>query len=234
MIDVEFTELGEHVRSGTLRELIQGKIDAAENCGKQYDAILLLFGLCGNATVGLCARKTQLVIPRAHDCCTILLGSKSEFEKHFKDAPSTPFSSAGYIERGNYFLRTGDESGTVHYGDSYAALVEQYGEDDAKYIWETMHPEVLENAQNKAVFIDLPETAPLGYAEKFKTQAAAAGKECVRLEGNIRLIRNLLFGEWSPEDFLIVPPTQQTVGLYDWSEIIGTKPQQPPGAAGVD
>ena len=52
VIDVEYTELGEHVRSAGLREIIQGKIDATEASGKAYDAILLLFGLCGNATIG--------------------------------------------------------------------------------------------------------------------------------------------------------------------------------------
>jgi hypothetical protein len=33
----------------------------------------------------------------------------------------------------------------------------------------------------------------------------------------------LLFGEWKPEDFLIVEPEQETIGLYDWDEIIGVK-----------
>ncbi|RFC47586.1 MAG: Protein of unknown function (DUF1638), partial [Verrucomicrobia bacterium] len=135
VIDVEYTELGEHVRSAGLREIIQGKIDATEASGKAYDAILLLFGLCGNATIGLQARRTRLVIPRAHDCCTILLGSRKKFADHFAGAPSTPFSSAGYIERGNYFLRTSDDGAPeVQVGDAYQALVKKYGEDDAKYI----------------------------------------------------------------------------------------------------
>ena len=107
VIDTEYTELGEHVRSAGLRQIIQDKIDATEASGKTYDAILLLFGLCGNSTVGLQARRTRLVIPRAHDCCTILLGSRAKFTEHFGAAPSTPFSSAGYIERGATVKLTG-------------------------------------------------------------------------------------------------------------------------------
>ena len=218
IIDSEYTELGEHARSAGLRQIVQDKIDATEAPGKTYDAILLLFGLCGNATVGLKARRTQLVIPRAHDCCTILLGSRGKFVEHFGDAPSTPFSSVGYLERGDYFLRTTDDGTTgVVTGDAFENLVEKYGEEDARYIWAEMHPD---HGDNKAVFIDLPETSHLGYAAKFEAKAAAAGKQAVRLPGDIRLIANLLNGEWDPKEFLVVPPVAAIDGVYDWDEVI--------------
>jgi len=222
VIDVEYTELGEHARSAGLRQLIQSRIDATEASGKRYDAILLLFGLCGNATVGIQARRTPLVIPRAHDCCTILLGSRAKFTEHFGAAPSTPFSSAGYIERGNYFLRTGDDGNSeVEYGDSYKALVEKYGEEDAKYIWAEMHPD---HGDDKAVFIDLPQTTHLGYAKEFRDKAAAAGKQPVELPGDIRLIQNLINGEWDPKEYLRVPPASAIDGVYDWDEVMRAKP----------
>jgi hypothetical protein len=221
VIDTEYTELGEHVRSAGLRQIIQEKIDATEAAGKAYDAILLLFGLCGNATVGLQARRTPLVIPRAHDCCTILLGSRAKFAAHFGDAPSTPFSSAGYIERGNYFLRTSDDGAPeVQVGDAFKALVEKYGEEDARFIWAEMHP-VLNN--DKAVFIELPQTKHLGYAEQFKAKAAEAGKKAVELPGDIRLIENLINGQWDAKEYLTVPPTAATEGVYDWEEVIRAK-----------
>jgi len=225
VIDAEFTELGEHARSAGLRQIIQDRIDATESSGKTYDAILLLFGLCGNATVGLQARRTQLIIPRAHDCCTILLGSRAKFAEHFGEAPSTPFSSVGYLERGNYFLRTSDEGITgVQTGNAFADLVEKYGEEDARYIWEEMHPD---HGDKRAVFIDLPETSHLGYAKKFRAKAAAAGKEAVELPGNIRLIANLLNGEWDPKEYLIVPPAGAIDGVYDWDEVIRVKKPAP-------
>ena len=221
VIDVEYTELGEHVRSAGLRQLIQSRIDATEASGKAYDAILLLFGLCGNATVGLQARKTPLVIPRAHDCCTILLGSRAKFAEHFGDAPSTPFSSAGYIERGNYFLRTSDDGAPeVQVGDAYKALVEKYGEEDAKYIWAEMHPD---HGNDRAVFIELPETAHLGYAAQFREKAAAVGKQAVELPGSVRLIEGLIHGRWDPKEYLTIPPGNATEGVYDWEEVIRVK-----------
>jgi len=224
VIDPEFTELGEHSRSAGLRTLLQERIDAAEAGTKTYDAILLLFGLCGNATIGLHTRQTRLVIPRAHDCCTILLGSRRTFQEHFQDNPSTPFGSAGYMERGDYFLRTSDDGDPkVTIGDAYQQLVEKFGAEDAQFIWDQMHPPG-QAGQDKAVFIDVPETAHLGYRDKFHEKAAAAGKQVVDLPGNLHLIRNLLHGHWDPAEFLVLSPGQQAAGVYDWDQIIKAKP----------
>jgi len=223
VIDVEFTELGEHVHSDTLRSLLQAKIDAASAAATPYDAIVLGFGICGNAGIGLKARTTRLVLPRAHDCCTILLGSRERFQEHFADHPSTPFSSAGYMERGEYYLRVEDGKTQLHYGDAYASYVEQYGEENAKYIWETMHPQHTDDS-NRAVFIDLPETRHLGYAARFRAAAEAEGKQVVCLEGSLALVRKLLDGQWGPEEFLVVEPGWETAGVYDWSAIVRSKP----------
>lgn len=219
VVDVEFTELGEHAQPNMLRELIQTRIDAVEAGAKKYDAILLLFGLCGNATVGVQARKTPLVLPRAHDCCTILLGSRAKFVEHFAEAPSTPFSSSGYLERGEYFLRTGDNGAPeVKTGDAYKAMVEQYGEEDAKFIWDEMNPQHEGNA--RAVFIDLPQTRPLNHAARFQQKSQAAGKQFVQLEGDIRLIQNLINGTWDEQEYLVVQPGQKIEGVYDYEKIV--------------
>ncbi len=219
VVDLEFTELGEHVHSDTLRTMLQARIDATEQAGKRYDAIVLGFGICGNATVGVRARSIPLVLPRAHDCCTVLLGSRQMFQAHFKDNPSTPFSSAGYIERGSYYLRQEDGHGTVFYGDVYKAYVEQYGEENARYIMETMHPKQ-EGAEDRAVFIDVPETRHLGYEARFREKAAEDGKTVTTLPGNVGLLRRLVAGAWDPAEFLVVQPGQTIQGVYDWDEIV--------------
>jgi len=217
-VDVEFTELGEHVHSPSLRAILQQKIDATEQGAKKYDAVGLLFGLCGNATVGLIARQTQLVIPRAHDCCTILLGSKAAFVEHFGAAPSTPFSSAGYMERGQYFLRVDDGQPTVHMGDGYQELVAKYGAEDAQFVWESMHPK--DPANDRAVFIHIPETTPADYPTRFTAKAAEEGKNVVVLPGSLRLVDDLVAGRWSPDDFLIVPPGHRIAGVYDHAQVM--------------
>ncbi len=219
VIDVEFTELGEHVHSATLRTLIQARIDASEQAGKGYDAILLGYGLCGNATVGLQARTIPLVLPRAHDCCTVLLGSRIVFREHFKDAPSTPFSSAGYMERGSYYLRVEEGHGQVCSGDAYKAYVEQYGEENARFIMDAMNPRQ-GTGDDRVVFIDVPETRHLGCEQRFREKAGAEGKTVVTLPGSLDLLRKLMSGAWDASEFLVVRPGQVIRGVYDWDEVV--------------
>ncbi len=223
-IDPEFTELGEHVHSQSLQSLIQRSIDRASAADRHYDAILLGYGLCGNATVGLVARGVPLVIPRAHDCCTLLLGSREAFQNHFGDNPSRPFGSPGYLERGEYHLRRQKESTRIVYGDGYAELVEQYGRDNAEYIWRTMHPEPTEADPETAVFIEVPELASLDHRREFSDKVAAEGKKCVCLPGDLRLLRGLLAGAWNPDEFLMVPPRHRIVGRYDWRIVLAAEP----------
>jgi len=223
VIDPHFLELGEHARPDGLRAMLQAKIDECSAAPRGYDAICLLYGLCGNATNGLVARSIPLVLPRAHDCCTVLLGSKQRFRELFGDNPSTPFSSVGYAERGDYYLRLDDGMPTVHSGDAYADLVARYGEENARYVWETMHPAGAA-ASHKAVFIEFDETAQLGLAQRVRQQAEQEQKEFTLLRGDLRLIRALLDGTWTDEDFLTVPPGQTVAAVYDWDVIVRAEP----------
>ena len=224
-IDPEFLELGEHVQPDRLRASLQSRIDAAEASPKTYDAICLLYGLCGNAAVGLQARRTPLVLPRAHDCATILLGSRQRFQEVFGDHPSRPFGSVGYWERGNYFVRTEEGGLQIREGDQFAALVEQYGEDNARYIWESLHGAGDSPEDSQLVFIHVPETTWEGCEACFRERASQQGKTCLRAEGSLTLIRRLLDGDWDPEEFLLVKPGERTVGVYDWTEIIRSQPE---------
>lgn len=218
-IDLEFTEIGEHSAPDNLRDNLQKLINQAENCGKRYDAILLLFGLCGNSTLDLHTEKFPLVIPRAHDCCTILLGSKKTFSAYFKEHPSTPFSSVGYMERGEYFLRTMDDQSEMDLDDPFAAYVEQYGEENARYIWDTLHPGAREESA-KAYFIDIPETHAIADIDGFKNKVEKRGLDFSILEGNLTLIRQLIQGDWKADEFLVLKPGQRISAVYDWDEIL--------------
>ena len=219
-VDVEFTEKGAHEDSDRLRILLQERIDKTAEKGTPYDAILLAYGLCGNATAQLAARNIRLVLPRAHDCCTIYLGSRRRFKELFSDNPSRPFSSAGYMERGDSYLHDGDTGRLLGLDRSYEDFVAQYGEENAKFIMETLTLSRDANTDNKVIYIDVPETSQEGYASLCKQNAETEGREFIRVEGDIRLIRQLVEGSWSDEEFLIVEPGQQIRAVYDWEEIL--------------
>jgi hypothetical protein len=219
-VDVEFTEKGQHEESDGLRRIIQEKIDGVEASGKAYDAILLAYGLCGNATADLTARGTRLVLPRAHDCCTIFLGSRERFKELFEDNPSRPFSSAGYMERGHEYLHDGSTGRLLGLDRSYEDFVAQYGEENARYIMESLSLSRDANTDDQVVYIDVPETSQRHYAEECKIKAESDERRFVLVPGNIRLIRMLIDGEWSPDELLVVEPGQTVRAVYDWEEIV--------------
>ncbi len=54
-----------------LRNTLQDTIDSLQN----YDRIVLTFGLCGKATVGLISPHAELIMPMVDDCISLLMGS---------------------------------------------------------------------------------------------------------------------------------------------------------------
>ena len=219
-VDLEFTEKGSHDNSDRLNSLIQGKIDAADSSGKGYDAILLGYGLCGNSTRGLSSTGSKLVIPRAHDCCTIFLGSKESFKEHFADNPSRQFTSAGYMERGDDYLRNSTFSKEMGIDKSYEEYVELYGEENARYIMETLDPSLEAGREDSIVYIDIPETAHLDFKKRCSEEIEREGKNFICISGSIRLIKEMIHGNWTDEDFLVLEPGERIVPVYDWDEII--------------
>ncbi len=213
-LDLVFTKKDAHDYRDTLRAAVQQEIDAAEADTVEYDAVLLAYGLCGGGLVDIQARSTPLILPRAHDCCTLFLGSKERFAEHFRNSPSQPFSAVGYMERGDTLFHVG---GSDPDELSLRQLIDKYGEDNARYIWDTMHP----HAQDQpVVFVDVPETTPREALKTAQEQAEAAGREFVVLPGSTELLKQLVHGQWDPNAFLRVEPGQRTSGVYDWVDIV--------------
>jgi len=216
IIDMEFTKLRSHLKPGSLREEIQSMIDRAAD---QYDAILLGYGLCGNSTAGLVARSLPMIIPRAHDCCTVFLGSRSAFLEHFGKTPSAQWSTACYYERSDgWYSDNALNALTPEQDNGYAELVEKYGEENAQYIWETMN---VSSVYNYLTYIDLPGIADNHIKEAFIKYAAESGKNTRFITGSTRLIDKLIAGDWDNEEFLLVPPGSEIKPIYDHDRIIG-------------
>lgn len=213
-LDIEYLDIGEHARPGQLREKLQHKIDVIATKPPLYDAIMLAYGLCGRAVDGLNARREKLIIPRSHDCCGILLGSRKRFEEYFRDMPSTPFSSPGYVEHGSYFFQDGE----MMSGDDYQSLIEQYGEDNAQYIYEAMHPKL--NGQLQPIYyIETPELNLPSLRDECQAKATAEGREFRTLAGDLRLIAMLLSNNCPEEEFLTVSSGQRICMTADWNTI---------------
>ena len=87
IIETRFFEMGLHDNPDHLRATLQtalGELDVRND----IEAVALAYGLCGRGTAELHPLRHRLVIPRAHDCITIFLGSKERYAAHQKACPS--------------------------------------------------------------------------------------------------------------------------------------------------
>lgn len=91
-VDLEIVTMGLHDLGASMRPDLQGRVDAADESG--YDAIIFGYGLCGRGTEGLRAGKTPLVLPRAHDCIGLLMGSRQTYQAYFENHPVSTIALA--------------------------------------------------------------------------------------------------------------------------------------------
>ena len=214
IIDIEFVPMLAHTEPEKLKQIIKDIIDKSiNNSGRKYDAVLLGYGLCGNSVTGLSC-SVPLVIPRAHDCCTVFMGGKDKFLSAFGGLLSTRWSNTGYFERCHLIDEQYGTGQLALYKTSaeYMGYVEQYGEDNADYIWETMHPNI---ETDEAIYIKIEGYEYSDAYEKYKCDIKKAGKELKTVEGDTSLLEALIDGEWDDERFLVVPPGKKIVGVYD-------------------
>ena len=211
MIDPVFMGKGLHnLCDGKMRELLQAEIDKVD--AEKYDAILLGYGLCNNGTRDLHA-SIPLVIPKAHDCITLLLGSKEKYRTFFDENPGTYYLSPGWIER-NTDDYAGEQSIPQQLGlATYEEYVAKYGEEDAQYIMETLGGGL--NQYSKLAYIDTGVGDFSVYERESAERAAENGWAYEKLTGSCVLLQKLLDGEWDSADFLMVEPGQTIKPTYD-------------------
>lgn len=213
LVDVELVRIGLHNEPINLRVLLQQKIDALSR--KDYDAVALAYGLCGQATLGLVAREIPIVIPRAHDCITLFLGSRARYQEQFEGNPGTYWYSLDYIERkeaSSTFVALGASVDSTNIQTKYEEYVAKYGEDNAAYLMEVMG--AWQSHYNRAAYIDLGVGNGAQLEAQTQQEAANRGWQFERLTGNLTLIRRLLDGDWD-QDFLVIQPGQQVAMSYD-------------------
>ena len=213
LVDVELVRIGLHNEPINLRVLLQQKIDALSR--KDFDAVVLAYGLCGQATLGLVARDIPLVLPRAHDCITLFLGSRARYQEQFEGNPGTYWYSLDYIERkeaSGTFVALGASIDSTNIQSKYEEYVEKYGADNADYLMEVMG--AWQSHYNRAAYIDLGVGDGTLLEAQTASEAANRGWNYERLTGNLTLIRRLLNGDWD-QDFLVIQPGQEVAMSYD-------------------
>lgn len=221
VIDVIFLQKGLHdMGEEKMRALIQAELDKADP--DKYEAVLLGYGLCNNGVRNLKC-KIKMVIPKAHDCITLFLGSKKRYEEYFNANPGTYYKTSGWIERENTIAFEDSITAKLGLKMTYKELVEEYGEDNAQYLIEELGGWT--KNYTKMTFIDMNVIGSDGSIITFgnseqhvkltKRKAEELGWKFENIKGDIRLIDKLLNREWNDDEFLTVPPERAIVPAHN-------------------
>jgi len=214
-IDVTFMRQGLHDTPSLLNSRLQeeiDRIDAAEDIhscppghGQDFDCIALGYALCSGAVENLGSKRYPLVIPRAHDCITLLLGSREAYKNHSLENGGTFYYTASWIEN----ALTPSEP---NYAALYREYCGKYGEDNAQYLIETQSP--VKNYKTLS-YIRWPEL-PFPQYERYTQDAARYfGLSYERLEGKSSLIRDLVEGNYDGDRFLTLKPGQRVRQTFE-------------------
>jgi hypothetical protein len=223
-LDVTYLQQGLHDTPDLLRERLQAEIDAidaAEDIHTQvvsedddYRAIVLAYGLCSNAIVGLRSKRFDLVVPRAHDCIAMIMGSRERYKEYFDRHPGTYWYTPGWIDQ---TVMPGKE----RVERARARYVDAYGEENADYLME-MEQEWLRK-YNRCTYASWPSLDRPDYLDKTKAAAEYLGWEHDHVSADDGLMRRLLNGDWREDEVLIVPSGRTAEPSYDANIIISSE-----------
>jgi hypothetical protein len=211
IIDTEFIQQGLHNYPDQLRTELQQKIN--ETPKGKYDAILVGYGLCSNGIENVKSEHTKLVIPRAHDCLTLFLGSKERYTTEFNENSGTYWYTSGWIER---TLMPGKERMDESM-KKFEEYKEKYGEDNAQFLIE-QEMDWYKN-YSRALFVNMGMGNIDVYREKTRESAEYLKWEFKEIEGDISLLQKFIDGRWDNKNFLIIPPGKAIKPSYDESII---------------
>jgi len=219
-LELHYVEIGLHEQPGAqLRAALQEAINTAPE--EEFDAVGLGYGLCNRGLVGLKAHGLPVIIPRAHDCLGILLGSSKRYLAELDKEAGTYFQSAGWIEHlpADRTIRPMAAGGEM--SAKKEEFVAKFGEEAAQFLMEeyarfTQH-------YKRLAFISTPVAKVDERERKAEEIARQQGWQFERLPGDIGWLRRLVDGEWDDKEFLVLKPHQK-VGLSYGNGLITAEP----------
>jgi hypothetical protein len=198
-VDYRVLDFGLHVNPEALKCALQEVIDA---WATSAETILLGYGLCSQAVVGLRANDCTLVVPKVDDCIAIFLGSGEAYKAQSRAEPGTYYLTKGWIEAGD-----------SPFGE-YDSLVEHYGEKKARWLM----GRVLKNYTRLAL-INTGQYELERYRDYSRHTAERFGLRYEEIPGSDTLIKKLLHGPWDDE-FIVARPGE-TISYLDFKRTKG-------------
>ena len=214
---VIFIEQGLHNTPPKMREKLQQVILALEEDSdflNKYEGIVLLYGLCGNGTLGLKTKKVKLIIPRAHDCMALFLGSKERYKNIIDNNKGVYWYNHAWIDQTPMPSKKQME---ISKRDYY----EYYDEDNAEYLYELEVQSLMQ--YRYGVFIKSPLVDNEPYKDFMLNEVCNEFNwEYKEYEGNNTVIENIVNSIFKEQEVLILNPNEE-VGLSLDLDILKSK-----------
>jgi len=228
-LDIDFLPQGYHQEPRQGRLELQLRIDCV---GEGYDYILIGYGLCGCLLEGLVARQIPLVIPRAHDCLTLFLGSKERYLRMFEDNPGTYYFTRGWLRAIDQGLadRTGTDLSMYDLPQQGAPAgleidrrhLEGLDEEQRRYLEGELRRWI--QIYTRGVLIEFDQFVCIGLRERVRQLCESRGWKFECVKGDLGLLQRWLSGSWTEQEFLIVPPVHKVVADFE-GNVIKAVPQ---------
>lgn len=178
-----WVEPGLDARPDKLRDHLRAELDQVSGA----DRVLLAFGYCGHALLGLRAAEFELVFPRADDCISLLLGSTERREAIAGETPT-------------YFVTEGWLDHESNIWSDYQRATATMGPERARQAMA-----LLLGPYRRLGVIDSGACPLARVTGRTRDIAAALGLEHEVIAGSTRYLRQLLTGPWG-EEFVTIPP----------------------------
>ncbi len=205
-VDLDLITMGLHSFGIAMRPHLQERIDAADV--DNYDAILLGYALCGRGTEGLQARRTRLILPRAHDCIALLMGDRHRYADYFAGHSGVYYRSPGWIEfqSSGQLLQPAWPQTRNALGENRSRedLVAQYGDENGNYLFEQFN--AFRRHYSGLTYISTGVASDQDCRAKAKAEAQKEGWVFEEVQGSLSLMERLVNGPWDDADFLTIPP----------------------------
>lgn len=195
-MELKVLDFGLHIDPGKLKTAIQQSIDETR---PPVEVIILGYGLCSQAAVGLRSQNCSLIIPRIDDCMALFLGSQEAYRQQNRQAPGTYYLTRSWIEAGDNPF------------DEYNRLEMAHGSEKASEIMNQIFKNYTRIGLINTGQYSLDESR--NYARHYAQKLNLYFEE---IAGSDSFLSAMLYGPWDSR-FMVVPPGR-TISFFDFKE----------------